>query len=72
MLAKKDLTILKNKLPKGAYQLIAEEANCSKETVRQCLNQPKRYNEKIINAAIALVEREKKVIEDFKSKIQNL
>ncbi len=72
-----DLRSLIEKLPSDYVSTLALRIGCTKEHIRQVLpprpdTNPKRTNDKVIEAAIILAEEETNRINLLKSKLENL
>lgn len=70
MLTKKELTDLKKALPAGGLKKVAERSGYSYANVQSVLRDPKRYNSKIIYAAIAIAEEHKQELIEMKEKVK--
>lgn len=72
MLTKQELDVLKSKLPKNGYELIARKTDKTVAAITKIFNDPERYKKSVIDAAIEIIEEEKKSLEVQKAKIQGL
>jgi len=72
-ISRTELRILREKLPVGGYELVASKLHrVTAEAVRKVLNDPKRYNSKVIDAAIEVVKEQKEKLELQKEAIKEL
>jgi len=72
MLNKDALKAIKQKLPKDGIQMISEKTGVSKDSVKKILNEPSRFNKKVIEAALKIIEAYELEINDLVSRANNL
>lgn len=70
-LTKTELQKLRKRLPKGAYETIAQETGYAPSTVEQTLLNPSRFNLEVIESAVALAERTSDKIDSLRLRIKN-
>ena len=71
-LTKDELKHLRNLLPPGAVEKIANETGFAVSSVRQILYKPERFNKTVLDKAIALGEIARQEILEMKSKIKSI
>ncbi|WP_316780445.1 hypothetical protein [Pedobacter antarcticus] len=72
-LDKQELEAIKAKLPEGGYKLISSKLNrVTAEAVRKVLNEPNRYNRKVIDAALEVIKEHQEILESQKAIIKSL
>jgi len=74
MLNARELKKIVKALPIKGYEIISEklEGEFTPETIRKVLNEPKRYNKKIIDTAFIVIEEDQQSILIQKEKVKNL
>ena len=72
MLNTKELSKIKDALPDGGMQEIADSLNIHKETVRRVLKSPASYRKDVIDTAIQLVKDFNAAVEVQKQEIKAL
>ncbi|MNK53057.1 hypothetical protein D3C87_720080 [compost metagenome] len=71
-LTKRELKKLRDNLPTGSYDAIAEKTCLSFATVRAVLFYPDRYNKEVVAEALAIIEKTKQEISSQKEAIKKI
>lgn len=71
-LSKKELKKLRDNLPTGSYDKIAQNTGYTERTVRSILFYPDRYNQKVIAEALSIIEKIQQDIAAQKEAIKNI
>lgn len=72
MLDKAKLNELKAALPKGGYKQVAKITGKSVESVRKILNEPSRYNKRVITVSLKVAAAHKKEVEEIENQVTQI
>ncbi|MGB4776002.1 MAG: hypothetical protein WBP45_12565 [Daejeonella sp.] len=71
MLTTKELSAIRDSLPKDGLKRIADKTNYDSSTVGKALREPDRFNIKIIEAALEVISEYKEEVKALKNKIKS-
>jgi DNA-binding LacI/PurR family transcriptional regulator len=72
MLNKRELNKIKKLLPKGGYQVIADNLGISKDTVTKAFNQKDRYRGDVVETAYQVIKAYNQKARSLKDKFKKL